>query len=354
MSIELKPAIAPAYLKWGLFGKTGTGKTYTTAKVLSQFLVEFAPDSQIAMFDTEGGGGYVGEIVKKITGKELLVITSHAFSDLLEFTKLCKEKGYIGFLDSSTHVWRELCKDYLDAKKSRVEGAGGRVETTRLSLKDWGPIKDIWNAFANCFRYDPVHFAVCGREGDVWELVADETGEKELTKTGVKMKAENEFSYESSLLVQMKLFEGKHRAIVVKDRADILTGQVADDPDIEFFRPHFDYLNIGGKHAEPAKDPPKTFEAGEGPNWQTILARRTAVLDSIKDDLLLVWPSTSAADKKAKVLALRATLFTSSWTELEKDTNKHTLEKLQEGRQRLLVYIKEQQGKVKDNAANSK
>ena len=76
--MNLKPAIAPAFLKIGFFGDTGTGKTFTAAKVLSQFIAQYAKDSQLAMFDTEPSAGYIGPMVKKITGKELLAFNSRS------------------------------------------------------------------------------------------------------------------------------------------------------------------------------------------------------------------------------------------------------------------------------------
>ena len=89
MPIELKPAAVPAHLKLGFFGNTGTGKSWTAAKVLSQFIAEYLPGSQLAMFDTEPAAGYIAPMVKAITGKDLLAIHSRSFPDLLDFADLC-------------------------------------------------------------------------------------------------------------------------------------------------------------------------------------------------------------------------------------------------------------------------
>ncbi|MBE3088172.1 MAG: hypothetical protein IMZ71_03535 [Chloroflexi bacterium] len=342
MSIDLKPVQIPAFLKVGFFGETGTGKTWTAAKVLSQFIAEFCPHKQLAIYDTEPAAGYIKAMVKAITGKELIAVHSRSFSDLLEFARECNAKGYVAMADSITHPWRSLCKDYLDAKKSRIKSAGGRVETAKLSLADWGPIKDMWNAFSELYCYDPVHWCLCGREGDRWEDVENAEGELELKKTGVKMKTETELGYEPSLLVRMKLMDTtKHVAFVVKDRFDALTGcQSEDKPDIEFFRPHLAMLNLGGKGMVRHPSEP-VFAAGEGPNWETILARREAVLENIKDDLVLAYPGRSDAEKVEKTKLVRAAFGTSSWKELEKDTKQFPLERLQEGRQTIIVALRE-------------
>jgi uncharacterized protein YrzB (UPF0473 family) len=339
----LKPAIAPSFFKAGFFGATGTGKTFTAAKVMSQFISEYAKGSQLAMFDTEPSAGFVAPMVKKITGKELLVCSSRSFSDLTEFTDDCIKNNYVALVDSITHPWRQLCADFLEAKKSRVQGAGGRKETTRLSLKDWGPIKDIWNTFSEKFVFSPIHFCICGREGDAWDTVTDEEGKEEMQKVGVKMKTETEFGHEPSLLVNMRLEYDKHLAFVSKDRFDFLTGALSgNNPDIEFFRPHISALNLGGEHIVKSEGK-KIFNAGTGPNWETIKAQRAAILENIKDDILLVYPSTSAEEKKAKVEVLRAAFGTSAWTELEEDEKKFPYEELQLGRVKLQQIIKERQ-----------
>ena len=339
--MNLKPAVAPSFLKVGFFGNTGTGKTFTAAKVMAQFSNEFTKGAQVAMFDTEPSAGFVAPMVKEITGKDLLAVPSRSFSDLMDFTDECIKKGYIGIVDSITHPWRTLCQDYLDAKRSRVSGAGGRKETVRLSLKDWGPIKDIWNQFTEKYVFEPVHFCICGREGDMWDEVENDEGEKELKKTGVKMKTETEFGHEPSLLVQMRLYDNQHLAFVAKDRFDVLTGLTSkNNPDLDFFRPHIERLNLGGKTPQKSTGKP-VFEEGSGPNWETIKAQRAGVLENIKDDMLLAFPGRTAPENKAKVEALRFAFDTSSWSELESDTKTYDLDTLKLGRIKLAEKLKE-------------
>jgi len=339
--MDFKPATQPVYLKAGIFGNTGSGKTHTSAKFLSQFIAEYCPESQLVMFDTEPSSGFVAPMVKKITGKELLTVVSRSFSDLMEFTDECIKKKYVALVDSITHPWRTLCTDYLEAKKSRVKSAGGNDQTVKLSLKDWGPLKEIWGQFSEKFVMSPIHICICGREGDVWETVADEEGNEEVKKTGVKMKTETEFGYESSLLVNMKYEFDKHIAYVKKDRFDVLTGSKSEDkPDISFFRPHLEMLNIKGKHVEPSIGK-KIFSSGSGASYETIKRRRDAILENIKDDITLIFPSRSAEDQKNKIELLRSVFSTSSWTEIENDEKKFSLNTLQEGREKIQIIISE-------------
>jgi hypothetical protein len=340
--MELKPAIAPSHLKGGFFGDTGSGKTHTVAKFLSQFQKQYCPESQIAMYDSEPSAGYVAPMVKQITGKDLLAFSSRSFADLLEFTNECVKKKHIAIIDSITHPWRDLCQDYLEAKKSRVAGAGGNVNTVRLSMKDWGPIKDMWNKFSELFVYSPLHIVIIGREGDVWDTVIDEEGKEEIKKTGVKMKTEKELGYEPSLLVQMQLSGTKHLAFVTKERFNIMTGLTSsNNPDIEFFRPHLDMLNLNGQGPQ-KHEGKQIFEKGEGANWETLKARREAIIESVKDELLLAYPGRSDDDKVQKVKLIRQVFGEQvSWTALESDTKTFTTEVLEKGRETLKKIVSE-------------
>ncbi|MFH1615839.1 MAG: hypothetical protein ABIG61_12250 [Planctomycetota bacterium] len=362
MAMELKQARAPAYLKLAFYGTAGSGKTYTAAIMLSQFIKEYAPDLQLAMFDTEGGAGFIAEIVQELSGKPLMSIAATSFGELREFLTICPGK-YIGLIDSATHPWRTLCEDYLDSKRSRVKGAGGNPETTRLALADWGPIKEIWNkGFSDPYKYLPAHFCYCGRAGDKWETIEDEEGNKKLESTGTRMKIESESAYEPSLLIEMilspnPLYAQKksgnqwlHRAEVVKDRHHLLTGQVCNNPDLRFIKSHVDFL-IGGEHQAPNTKPPVTFKPGEGRNWETIKKQRQAILEEIKDDLLLAFPGQTAAEKKAKVSLLRKAFETSSWSALENDDKHFSVKVLKIGRDKLQTLISEI--KEVDNAKNS-
>ena len=345
----LKPAIAPSFFKLGFFGSTGTGKTFTAAKVMSQFIAEYCKGSQLAMYDTEPSAGFIAPMVKKITGKELIVCSSRSFSDLMDFTEECIKNKYVALADSITHPWRSLCYDYLEAKKSRMKSAGARPENAKLSLKDWGPIKDIWNTFSEKYVFSPVHFCINGREGDSWETVTDEEGKEEMQKTGVKMKTETEFGHEPSLLVNMRLDHDKHLAFVSKDRFDFLTGKLSgNNPDIEFFRPHIQALNLGGPQILKSEGK-KIFEQGTGPNWETLKAQRSAILENIKDDITLVFSGRTADDNKNKIEVLRESFGTSAWTEMESDEKKFPMDILQKGREKLQTILKD-----KSNVKNVK
>ena len=357
--ITLSEVETPAFLKIGFFGDTGSGKTFTAAKMLSQFIRDFCPEKRLAMFDTEPSAGYIKDMVKDITGKPLLAIHSRSFAALVEFANLCKTEGHVAWVDSITHPWRNLMADYLEAKKSRIVAAGGNGDRVNLTLKDWGPLKEMWNVFSSKFAWDNVHWCIAGRQGDVWETVEDEEGESKTEKTGVKMKTETETGFEPSLLIQMRLTGNKHQAFVVKDRFDAITGQLSENnPDIDFIMPHLLKLNLKGSGlVQNISDP--VFKNIPGPNYETVKAQRAAILEEIEDDIMLMYPGMTGKEKQARTLLLRDVFGTSSWIALKEDIKKHPIEFLTSGRMILLEKLvqagkKEIAEEQKEEVANVK
>ncbi len=360
MSIELQEARAPEYLKLAFYGMAGSGKTYTAARVLSEFIKEYAPDLQLAMYDTEGGAGFIKDMVRDITGKPLMAIAATSFAELKDFIAMCPGK-YVGFIDSATHPWRTLCEDYLEAKRSRVAGAGGNIKTVRLALPDWGPIKAIWNqGFSDPYKFLPAHLCYCGRCGDVWETKTNDEGEEKIEATGKKMKIEAESAYEPSLLVEMirvanpeykqkkSTTQWLHRAEIVKDRSNLMNGKSANDPNLDFFRPHIDFL-VDGEHRAPNKKPAATFGAGKGKNWETIKRERKIALEEIKGVLLLAFPGRTTPEIKAKTKLIQDVFGTTSWTAIESNEKLYTTNALIKAKDKLTILVKESQEPKKED-----
>jgi len=343
MAIQPMAAIRPAHLKLGLYGDTGSGKTFTAAKMLTGFIRQHCPKKRLAMFDTEPSAGYVADMIREAIGTDLIVVQSRSYPDLMEFCDFVKKEGHVAWLDSATHPWESLKSDYLDAKKSRVKGAGGNPDTTKMTMADWQVVLPLWGRFTERFCYDPIHWCICGRETVATTTELDEDNTERLKVTGDRMKTQKDTGYEPSLLLQMMLDHDRHVAIVKKDRFDsyrVLTRSEAN-PGYEFIAPHVGLLDIGGKGVTRPEDNP-AFTKGSGPNWETIQARRAAVLEDIKDDLVLAYPGQTADSKRAKINLLRGVFNTSSWSSLEKDHAKYPLDVLEEGRANLRTLITEE------------
>jgi hypothetical protein len=316
-----KPAeVTSAYLKMGLLGFQGAGKTKTATRAaigLIQHMKAMGVDyaNKPALFiDTETGSDWVIPDFKA-AGIPLQTAKTRAFSDLLNAVAEAEENGSILLIDSITHFWKEITESYM-RRKNR----------SRLQFEDWAYLKTEWGKFTDRFVNSSAHIILCGRAGFEYDYSTDEeSGKKNLEKTGVKMKAEGEMGYEPSLLVLMerhqemdgnKIKRVYRSATVLKDRSTLLDGKEFEDPGFEAWLPHVELLNLGGKQL--GVDTSRNSDAmikTDKRDWQPV-QRRIAV-DEIQTLLVLHVPGQSAADKKRKVELIRKHFHDASWTEIE-------------------------------------
>lgn len=239
---------SPTHLKAGIFGFAGSGKTYTSAliaigvwKMLNKATGYNKP---VFFIDSETGSSYVKALFAKAE-VPIMGIKTRAFVTLMAGLREAVAGDHILLIDSVTHFWQEITKAYL-AKNNK----------TRLSLRDFIPLKEEWSVFPTLYLNSPIHIIMAGRAGYEWGEVEDEEGENKLVKTGTKMKVEGDFGYEPTLSIEMeqtRTHQGKagsdfiNRAWIVKDKFDVIKGKSFDMPTFEDFLPHIKMLNIGGK-----------------------------------------------------------------------------------------------------------
>jgi len=244
MSIFKVGELEMAFLKMGMYGGAGSGKTWTASDIAIGLHAFTKAKKPVYFLDTETGSDFVLEKFKDAKVK-LLVAKSRAFKDLIAGVDEAEKKGSIIIIDSITHFWNELMDAYQ--KKHNL---------SRITLRHWIPLKQTWREFTEKFVNSKLHIIMCGRVGDVWEDIEDEEGVLETKRTGTKMKAEVETAFEPSLLVELVKHRTSaragagwvHRAWVVKDRFDTIDGKHFDDPGFKEFLPHIKKLNIHGKH----------------------------------------------------------------------------------------------------------
>lgn len=345
------------FLKAGFLGFPKSGKTYTSALLAIGARYVFKHEGPIAMFDTEGGSEYVAPMVLELTGKKLLGTRSRAFDDLLKVGEECVKAGVsVLIADSMTHVWRELCAAKLNAINSWRKSKR-MPERDRLEFQDWDFLKRRWGEWTDFYLNSPLHIVIAGRAGFEYDFdVNEETGKKELVKTGVKMKTESEFGFEPSLLVEMQreqVMKPEHRiyrtATVIGDRFSAIDGKQGEfhthrkkdgTPDhsnnlngvLEFFYPHLELLKPG-THApiDTAVKSRGGDESGQD-EYEKRKKERTILLEELQAELVLRWPSQTAADKTAKAAVIKKLFATGSWTKVEREVAPETL---REGLQRL-------------------
>jgi hypothetical protein len=347
MTLFTKAENTSAYLKMGIMGRPGSGKTLT-ASLVAIGLVQLmrqrglpAGDRPVYFLDTEGGSDWVAPRFAE-AGIPLFTAKTKAFADLLVAVPEAEANASIMVTDSLTHFWIELCDAYMAAKKDRF----GKPRT-KLQFEDWAYLKGEWRKFTDAYVNSNLHCIVAGRAGYEYDYVLDdETGKKNLEKTDIKMKAEGDMGYEPSILVLMErdidmtTKVNRHIATVLKDRAGLIDGKEFTNPTFESFLPHIERLNWGGmqRTVDLRRNSVASIPADIRDNRST---QRAIVLDEIEDLLVMHHPSTSGADKQAKLRLLRK-YFDASWAEIDKLM---PLERLRQGYDMLHVDLEKSHSK---------
>lgn len=320
MSLFKKQENTQAYLKAGLMGFSGDGKTYTACEIAIG-LVHLMRERDIAsgerpvMFlDTETGSDWLAPRFAQ-EGVELMTAKTRAFVDLVPAIQEAESSGSVLIIDSITHFWRELTESYAE-RKNRKRG---------LEFQDWAWLKSQWGRFTDAFVNSQAHIIMCGRAGYEYDFFTNDSGKRELEKTGIKMRAETETGYEPSILILMEKhqdLESKtvyRTASILKDRSTLIDGKTFRNPTFDDFRPHVDFLNLGGTQigVDTERDSKGIIERDGKSQWQLDKEQKEIVLDEIQSLLVKHHPSTSGADKKAKSELIEKHLKTLSWKKAE-------------------------------------
>lgn len=324
-------AIEQSAAKVGIFGLQGSGKSTLAALMAIGLSKTYHGGAPVAYHDTENGSDFLKPLFD-MEGVKLLVRKSKCFADAAATLHEAKRRECCVFIeDSITGDWDELTESFK--KKKGI---------SKIELYHWGMLKPQWNEeWVTPMLNSPLHVITCGRAGDVWQEVDQEDGSTKSTKVGTKMRAEGQFGYEPSLLIEMLCNQnlgGKrrknagrmiHTATVLKDRARFLNGKSFEWPDIntykagdwkkffDAFAPHFSFLNIGGKHVavNPA-DSQQLFDGNGNSDFYKRKQDAAIALEEIEAAMTTIWPGSSASQKALKLLALDTLFGTRSWTKV--------------------------------------
>lgn len=325
MSLFKKAQMHSAYLKMGIYGEAGSGKTYTASLIARGLALHLEKSGfarpPVMFLDTETGSNWVQPFFEN-AGLEFLVANTRSFEDLKQAVKEAEAAQAILIADSMTHFWEEVREAYLAAKRKRT----GK-QYAKLEFPDWAIIKPEWGKFTSLYLNSNCHIILCGRAGNIYEFQDSEDGnKKEMITAGTRMAAEKGMGYEPSLLVEMtsKQVTGARKAktiirtaTVLKDRSTLLDGKQCDNPDFKFFLPHIKKLNLGGAHegVDISRTSSALFPKEERDDHRY---DRDILIEEIQAVMLAHHPSTAAPDKAAKAALLQKFFGTKSWTEVEK------------------------------------
>jgi hypothetical protein len=228
------------------------------------------------------------------------------------------DEGFSAILiiDSISHVW----EDTVEAYKKKYNRTG-------LQFQDWGVLKPLWKReFADRLVNGKYHILMSGRAGFEYENeVNEQTGKREIYKSGVKMKVEGETAYEPDMLVLMERFEeimGKEKKIyrqatIIKDRSTLIDGKVFVNPTYKDFAPVIENMldNPAAIYQDEGTDSTGLFKTEED-KYQYINDKKIC-LEEIEGWLVKAWPSVGAGDKQKKMDVLEQVFNTRSWLAVE-------------------------------------
>lgn len=354
MNIFTPAEHSQAFLKAGIMGLQGSGKTYTATEIAIGLVEHLRKLSQadgnkpIAFFDTETGSDWMLKRFKE-AGIPLVRSRSRALVDLCKGIEEATGTYSVLLIDSITHFWTRFVEEY-------VERSGRRW----LEFSDWNFLKKEWRRFTDLFVNAPLHCIMCGRQGYEYDYFEKEDGKSELQKTGVKMKAEAETGYEPSILVMMesrqrlveeapakgrkKKAAGKLHvsgidrvATILKDRSQLLDGKQYVNPTFADFLPHIEQLAFGHRHEAIEDRDNAALFAGQGAQTKYAKERqeKEIVLEEIGEVIKKHHGGQDKASKDERGVLLEKFFGTRAWSRVET----LALPDLQKGRDALWVQL---------------
>ncbi|HEL8054226.1 TPA: AAA family ATPase [Escherichia coli] len=321
-----------AYAKVGIYGDAGSGKTRTATEIAIGLWQKYDLKKPVAMFDTEPAASYIIPFFEKAGIDFYVFDESRALKDLMGFWREAEQQCSVIIVDSITHIWKDCQDSYLKQLNDSRKRKNPKAQTIwQLEFHHWKPIKAQWATFTDLFLSSKIHAIVCGRAGSIYEYQKnDESGKMELITSGTKMATEKEMGYEPSLLIEMVKHRENgrivNRALVEKDRTDRLNGKEFDFPTFETFAPHFEFLNIGGRHFDSMeKNDSRSLFVNDVPDdgFQYEKKQREIMCEEIKGLLVKAGLDGNSTEAKKERLELLEELFgTRSWTAIENMNSK--------------------------------
>lgn len=315
------------FLKLALEGFAGDGKTYTASEIAIGVHKLIQSKKPIAMYDTERALKALKWKFDEAGIEVMIEDEERSLASLNAAIKWCEEgNADILVIDSITHVWEEFLRAYLN----RPDKNGNVVKRNRLEFQDWGVLKPTWKElFSTPFVMAKCHIIFTGRAGyEYTDERNEETGKREIFKSGIKMKAETETAFEPDILVLMQkvqdlISEEKtiwREAMVVKDRTTQIDGKRFKNPTFEDFYPAIKVLLDGTLREVIGGKIPDTFYEYEN-KYSEVAKDREILIAEITGCFELMGLGTGATDKQVKAWTLNQVYQVNSTEMLAKKSN---------------------------------
>lgn len=320
------------FAKMALEGFAGDGKTYTAVELAIGIHKLIGSTKPIASVDTERA---IDKLKFRFdeAGIKVMSTQGRTLANVSKAIEMCSG-GFADILiiDSITHIWENFIEAYKAEKKR-----------TSLQFQDWGIIKPKWKKeFSDVFVLANCHIIFTGRAGYEYEdEVNKETGKREIFKSGIKMKAENETAFEPDILILMEKVQNVigdqkeiyRNATIIKDRTTKVDGLTFKNPTFNDFYPAIKVLLDGTLKEIHGTDLPDTFHDFES-RFSEIGRKRTIYISEIEGAFNFMQLGTSKEDKALKSAILKKVFGVLS---LEA-TEGQPIQKLQEGHQSIKSF----------------
>ncbi len=242
MSLFQKASRKRVFLKIGLMGASGSGKT-RSALELAKGLAQGGP---VAVIDTENGSASLYSHVAEFDVADL----EPPFDPekYIQAIRAAEEAGYkVLVIDSFTHAWK-----YLLNKKEGLDARGGRQN----QYTNWGPVKAEADRLKDAILQSRLHILCCMRSKTEY---AQEGGK--VTKVGLAAVQEPDVEYEFTTVFQI---DTAHNAQQTKDRTGLFGDRVfrIDAKTGQTFLNWLDSADSQEYQAAPAPVPTATLSPG--------------------------------------------------------------------------------------------
>jgi hypothetical protein len=225
MALELKKAQRKrAYLKLGLSGGSGSGKTLGALLIGFGLLKGKYPKeadenlwSKIAIIDTENGSGelYVGRDIAGIKIGEYSAITLAPPFEADKYTsaiEMCKDNGIeVCIVDSTTHLW--------SGQGGLLEQQGNAAKRSGNSYTAWRDITPQHNRFVETMLQTPMHLIATMRAKQEYVQEKDsQSGKTTVRKLGMEPEQRKGMEFEFTTFFEIN---AEHEAFGSKDRTSL-------------------------------------------------------------------------------------------------------------------------------------
>lgn len=320
------------FVKMAFTGFAGDGKTLTASIIAAGLHKLIGSKRPIAIFDTEKASKALKPFFDNQGIAVIVDDQNRSLTALKQTIQECVDGAAdILIIDTITHVWEEFVNAYMASKKR-----------TRLEFQDWGVIKPRWKEdFSNFFVKSPLHIIFTGRAGyEYGQEKNEETGKREIYKSGIKMKAETETAFEPDIYVLMEkemdlLSDNKtifRTATIIKDRTTQIDGQTLNKdgkkkgPDFEDFLPAIAAL-LDGKVSTATKAALIVDKFEDDDKKALIRYQKNNIMGEVDGYFAIMGLGTAQTDKQIKGWILKQIFGVTSNDKL----NDLQIEELQQG-----------------------